>query len=84
MKAIIYKIGYDFDMHELQISEEHTHMVIKGEPKTAPNHVMQVIKSIPARVFFKLYPEVKKRYFWGGEFCTKSCSVETIGKPVKR
>jgi putative transposase len=41
-------------------------MVIKGEPKTAPSHVMQVIKSISARDFFKLYPEIRKRYFFWG------------------
>ena len=58
MKTIIYKIGYDyhFDIQELEIPEDHIHMVIKGEPKTAPSHVMQVIKSISAREFFKLYP----------------------------
>jgi putative transposase len=54
MKAIIRKIGYDydFDIQELEIPEDHIHMVIKGEPKIAPSHVMQVIKSISAREFF--------------------------------
>ncbi|MFT6284406.1 MAG: putative transposase [Arenicella sp.] len=35
MKAIIHKIGYDydFDIQELEIPEDHIHMVIKGEPK---------------------------------------------------
>jgi putative transposase len=65
MKSIIRKIGYDYnlDIQELEIPEDNIHMVIKGEPKIAPNHVMQVIKSISAREFFKLYPEFKKRYF---------------------
>tara|TARA_R110000868_G_scaffold8038_1_gene41643 strand:+ start:3037 stop:3267 length:231 start_codon:yes stop_codon:yes gene_type:complete len=54
MKAIIRKIGddYDFDIQELEIPENHIHMVVKGEPKVAPSHVMQVIKSISAREFF--------------------------------
>ncbi len=65
MKAIICKIGYDydFDIQELEIPEDHIDMVIRGEPKLAPSDVMQVIKSISAREFFKLYPELKKRYF---------------------
>ncbi len=69
MKAITHKIGYDydFDIQELETPEDHIHMVIKGEPKTAPSHVMQVIKSISARAFFKLYPEIRKRYFFLGE-----------------
>ena len=40
-------------------------MVNKGVPKTAPSDVMQVIKSISEREFFKLYPEIKKRYILG-------------------
>lgn len=54
-------------------------MVLRGEPKLAPSHVMQVIKSISAREFFKLYPDIKKRYFWGAKLWTQSYFVETIG-----
>jgi hypothetical protein len=54
-------------------------MVIKGKPKIAPSRVMQVIKSISAREFFKLYPEINKRYFWGGKLWTQSYLVEIIG-----
>ena len=81
MKAIIRKIGYDynFDIQELEIPEDYIHMVLKGEPKLAPSQVMQVIKSISAREFFKLYPDIRKRYFWGGKLWTQSYFVETIG-----
>ena len=54
-------------------------MVIKSEPKKCPSNIMQVIKSISARNFFKLYPEIKKKYFWGGMLWTQSFFVETIG-----
>jgi putative transposase len=63
----------------LEIPEDHIHIVIKGEPNIAPSHVMKVIKSISAREFFKLYPEIKKRYFWVGKLWTQSYFVETIG-----
>ncbi len=81
MKSIIRKIGYgyDFDIQELKIPEVHIHMIVKSEPKLAPSHVMQVIKSISAREFFKLYPKIKKRYFWGGKFWIQSWFVEKIG-----
>ncbi|MEO9947390.1 MAG: IS200/IS605 family transposase [Paraglaciecola sp.] len=81
MKAIIHKIGYDydFDIQELEIPDDHIHMVIKGEPRIASSHVMQVIKSISAREFFKLYPDIKKRYFGGGKLWTQSYFVEVIG-----
>ena len=41
---------------------------------------MQIIKSISARQFFKLHPEIKKKYFWGGKLWTQSYFVETAGK----
>ena len=44
-----------------------------------PSDIMQIIKSISARQFFRLYPDVKKKYFWGGHLWTQSFFVETIG-----
>ena len=81
MKAIIQKIGYDYDIDivELEIPEDHIHMVVRSIPKQSPSDVMQVIKSITAREFFRIYPEIKKKYFWGGKLWTQSYFVETIG-----
>ena len=81
LKGIIQKTGYDYDIDivELEIPEDHIHMVVRGVPKMCPSDVMQVIKSISAREFFRLYPEIKKRYFWGGKLWTQSYFVETIG-----
>ena len=81
LKGVIHKAGYDYDIDivELEIPEDHIHMVVRGIPKMCPSDVMQVIKSISAREFFRLYPEIKKRYFWGGKLWTQSYFVETIG-----
>ena len=81
MKAIINKVGYDynFDIVELEIPVDHIHMVVRSEPKQSPSQIMQVIKSISAREFFRKYPEIKKCYFWGGKLWTQSYFVETIG-----
>jgi putative transposase len=86
MKTIIHKIGYDydFDIQELEIPEDHIHMVIKGEPKIAPSYVMQVVKSISAREFFKLYPDIKKRYFWGVSCGHKAISSKPSVMLMKR
>ena len=51
-------------------------MVVRGVPKTSPSDVMQIIKSISAREFFRRYPETKKRYFLGGKLWTQSYFVE--------
>lgn len=45
MKAMIQKIDYDIDIVELEIPEDHIHMVIRSLPKQSPCDVMQVIKS---------------------------------------
>ena len=81
LKDIISKIGYDYDIDivELEVPTDHIHMVVRSEPKTSPSSVMQIIKSISAREFFRLYPEIKKKYFWGGKLWTQSYFVETIG-----
>ena len=81
LKAIIGKIAYDYDIEvvELEIPEDHIHMVVRSEPKTAPAKVMQIIKSISAREFFRLHPEIRQRYFWGGKLWTQSYFVESIG-----
>jgi putative transposase len=81
LKGIIEKAGYgyDIDIVELEIPEDHIHMVVRGIPKMSLSDVMQVIKSISAREFFRIYPEIKKRYFWSGKLWTQSYFVETIG-----
>ena len=81
LKGIIEKIGYDYNIEvvELEIPSDHIHMVVRGEPKLSPSKVMQIIKSISAREFFRLHPEIKKKYFWGGKLWTQSYFVETIG-----
>jgi putative transposase len=53
-------------------------MVIREIPKQLPSDVMQIMKSITARDFFRIYPEIKKKYFWGGKLWTQSYFVETI------
>ncbi len=85
MKIIIQKIGYDYDIDivELEIPGDHIHMVVRSEPKMSPSQIMQVIKSISAREFFKLYPDIKRRYFWGGKLWTQSYFVETIGNATE-
>ena len=81
LKHIIGKITYDYDIElvELEVPVDHIHMVVRTDPKTAPSDIMQVVKSLSAREFFRLHPEIKNRYFWGGKLWTQSYFVETIG-----
>lgn len=81
LKDIICKIGYDYNIEivELEVPGDHIYMVVRSEPKVCPSEIMQIIKSLSARNFFKLHPEIRKKYFWGGKLWTQSFFVETIG-----
>lgn len=81
LKSIIKKIGYDYDIEivELEIPVDHIHMIVRAEPKDSPSDIMQKIKSLSAREFFRIHPEIKRKYFWGGKLWTQSYFVETIG-----
>lgn len=58
-------------------------MVIRGMPKQSPSDVMQIIKSITAREFFRVYLEIKKKYFLDGKLWTQSYFVKTIGNATE-
>ena len=86
LKTIIEKIGYDYNIEivELEIPVDHIHMVVRSEPKICPSQIMQIVKSISAKQFFALHPEIKKKYFWGGKLWTQSYFVETIGNATEK
>ena len=81
LKNIIEQIGYDYNIEivELEAPVDHIHMAVRTEPKESPSKIMQIIKSISAREFFRIYPEIRAKYFWGGKLWTQSYFVETIG-----
>ena len=62
LKLIIHKAGYDYNIEivELEMPEDHIHMVVKSEPKISPSYIMQVIKSISAREFFRIFLELRE------------------------
>jgi putative transposase len=80
--GIIKKIAYDYDMslEEIEVLDDHIHALTTSEPKMSPSRIMQIIKSISAREFFKRFPEIKSKYFWGGKLWTRSYFVETVGE----
>ena len=81
MQHIIKKAAYDYEMRvtEIEIPPDHIHMIIEAEPKMSPSRIMQIIKSLSAKQFFKMHPDIKRKYFWGGKLWTQSFYVETVG-----
>ena len=65
MKTITHKVGYELNINivELEIPEDYMYIVINGIQKQSPSDVMQIIKSLTASEFFRIYPEIKKKDF---------------------
>ena len=83
IKYICSEIGerYYFDFDAIGTDGDHVHIFVGAAPRYSPSKVMQIIKSITAREFFKKYPEVKKM-LWGGEFWSDGGYIGTVGDGV--
>ncbi len=81
MKEIIFQIAYEyeFEIEEIEVMPDHIHLLISASPKWSPSKIIQTLKSKSAIQFFREFPEVKKKYFWGGKLWTSSYFVETVG-----
>ena len=82
-KNLCSEIGkrYCFEFDTLGCDGDHVHLFVGASPKYAPSRVIQIIKSITAREFFKQFPKIKKQ-LWGGEFWSDGGYVGTIGEGV--
>jgi putative transposase len=62
----------------LHVQEDHVHLFLSAEPRTAPSLIANTLKGITARQVFKQFPVVKKQ-LWGGSFWSRSYYVGTVG-----
>jgi putative transposase len=79
IKFICSEIGkrYYFDFDAIGTDGDHVHIFVEAAPRYSPSRVMQIVKSITVREFFKKFPEVKKP-LWGGEFWSAGRYVGTF------
>jgi putative transposase len=79
VKEILQGISerYYFTFDAIGMEEDHLHIVVGAAPRYAPSEVMQIIKSITARMVFKKYPIIK-RELWGGEFWSDGGHIDTV------
>ena len=80
VKELLQGIGerYWFKFDAIGMEEDHLHVVVGAAPRYAPSRVMQIIKSITARMIFKRFPKIK-RVLWGGEFWSDGGHIDTVG-----
>jgi len=59
----------------------HVHVFVGAAPRYAPSRVMQVLKSVSARMLFERFPELRKT-LCGAEFWSDGGYVGTVGDGV--
>ena len=74
---------YGIDFIEVGTDVNHIHYLIQAQPKYSPTQIVTMIKSITARLVFKINPEVKKK-LWGGEFWSDGYWMVTVSQNVTK
>jgi len=64
---------------ELNVQEDHVHLLISVPPKVSISYLMGVLKGKIAIKLFKSYPELKKKPYWGNHFWARGYFVSTVG-----
>ena len=64
---------------EVNIQEDHVHLIISIPPKISVSEMMGIIKGKTAIKIFKSYPELKKKPYWGNHFWARGYFVNTVG-----
>ena len=70
---------YGIDFLEIGTDVNHIHYLIQTPPKYSPSQVVTIVKSMTARMVFKINPEVKKK-LWGGEFWSDGYWMVTVSQ----
>ena len=75
----IIQPNYELHFIEIGTDEDHVHFLIQSVPMISPARLVQIIKSLTARIIFRQCPEVKKS-LWGGQFWTSGYYLNTVGR----
>ncbi len=67
------------EVTELNVREDHVHVVVSIPPKVSIAHYMGTIKGKTAIKLFKSYPGMRKKPYWGNHFWARGYFVSTIG-----
>ena len=71
----------DCEVEEMEIAEDHVHILTSIPPKYSGGEMVRVLKSVSAKEIFLRHPQVK-RELWGGEFWEDGYFARTVGDTV--
>ena len=83
LKVVFEEIAerYGFAIDTMEVKDDHVHLFLSAPPRYSPARVVQIMKSISAKIVFEEFPEVKRR-LWGGEFWSDGYFVRSVGDKV--
>jgi len=67
MKGLFYKAFKKYEIRckddEIGFDDDHVHMILDLGIRSKPQ-LTKLLKGFVARKFFKLFPEIKRKYYW--------------------
>jgi putative transposase len=83
LKEVFQEIAerYEFEIDTMEVKEDHVHLFLTAPPRYSPSEIVQIMKSISAKVVFREFPEVEKQ-LWGGELWNDGYFVRSVGDKV--
>ncbi|MDI6642228.1 MAG: IS200/IS605 family transposase [Elusimicrobiota bacterium] len=83
LKEIFYEIAqqYEFDIDELEVMREYTHVFVSALPRYSPSTVVNLLKGTSSWRMFQEFPHLKQ-YLWGGELWNDGYFLRSTGDKV--
>ena len=83
LKEVFHEIAdrYEFEIDTMEVKEDHVHLFLTAPPRYSPSQIVQIMKSISAKVVFREFPEVREQ-LWGGELWSDGYFVRSVGDKV--
>lgn len=78
----VLSTGNNSTIIDLEVVDDHVHMVVSIPPKIAPSDIVKSYKGTSARQWFKLYPS-DKNILYRGHLWSPSFFIRSIGSVSK-
>ena len=75
--------AYGIEILEMEIEEEHIHLLVSFPPKRSIGEVVRILKSNSGRGLFREFKGLKKK-LWGGELWEDGYFARTVGDRMTR
>ena len=78
----------EIEIDTMEVKEDHVHLFLTAAPRHSPSQIVQIMKSISAKVVLREFPAVEEQ-LWGGElwgdgYCVRSFGDKVISEVIRR